>query len=71
MYRWMMDENIDDWIYGCMGSAVTDFNFKFLSEEALALSLAIGVTKPHMDGYTNFHPDYYTFLQIVHDLIQF
>jgi hypothetical protein len=39
-----MDENLYDWIYGCMGSAVADFNFKFLREEALATTLAIGAT---------------------------
>lgn len=39
IYGWcMVDENIDDWIYGCMGSAVTDFNFKFLREDALAIT---------------------------------
>ena len=26
----VIDEILDDWIYGCMGSAMTDFNFKFL-----------------------------------------
>jgi hypothetical protein len=28
----VMDENLDDWIYGCMGSAVTDYDLKFLKE---------------------------------------